>query len=172
LKNLIYLFYLFLGLYWGIGPQLNLSLSMLNGWSLCYNNTYNVPLNGFQLITILNQCNKSKLLLGCGPLITPNIYSVAAMDYRINVLYNCSNNYSCSHISNGLQWYFSDNSSWGFAGQSDNILRNPCDTTTTSPYTRLCWHTVPGWDGYRCSSILFNTSIDPTLWQRAVWHAD
>lgn len=122
---------------------------------------------------MLKQCNKSKLLLGCGPVNNSNIYSVAAMDYRQNVLYNCSNNNNCSYISNGLQWYFSDNSSWGFADQLDILDRSPCDAyTLTNPFSRLCWHTNPGFDGYRCGSILFNWPMNTTVWQRVIWHAD
>jgi hypothetical protein len=57
----------------------------------------------------------------------------------------------------------------GFAGQSDSIPRNSCDT---NPFSCLCWHTVIGWDDYRCGSILFNLTFNATLWQRVVWHAD
>ena len=153
------------------GPQLNMNSSLLRGWSLCYNGTYGLELNGLPLGDILMRCNRSKLLLGCGLLSSQTTYDVAAMDYRQNVLYNCSYTRYCSRLSNGVRWYFSTNYSWGFAGESDSIDRSYCDVSQVqNPLTRLCWHTISGQSGFRCGSTFFNGSKNPYLWQRVIWH--
>lgn len=167
------IFFFLSDVFWRSGPQLNINSSLLRGWSLCYNETYALQLNGLPLDNILMRCNRSKLLLACGLLSSQTIYDVAAMDYRQKVLYNCSYSRYCSHLSNGVQWYFSRNYSWGFAGESDNVDRSYCDVSQVqNPLTRLCWHTISGQSGYRCGSTFFNGSKNPNLWQRVIWHMD
>lgn len=95
------------------------------------------------------------------------------MDYRENVVYNCSTNINCSYKSYSVQWYFSSNYSWRFADQSDSLTRSWCDgEQSQNPSSRLCWHTISGFDGYRCGSTIFNLSINPLEWQRVIWHTD
>jgi hypothetical protein len=159
-------------MYWSSGPQMNLNSSVLRGWSMCYNGTYDVQLNGIPLANILNQCNRSRLFMACGSVSTPNIYSVAAMGVRQDVLYDCGYNVNCFQVANGLKWYFATNYSWGFASDSDIVTRSWCDADLTNSFYRLCWHTISGFDGYRCGSTIFNLSVNPTLWQRVMWHAD
>lgn len=140
---------------------------------MCYNGTYDIQLHDSELAKILNQCNRSRLLMACGSLNTSSIYSVAAMSNREDVLYDCQNEDNCTHIADGNQWYFNTNSSWGFTGETDSIDRKPCDADTANPSHRLCWHTKTGYNGYRCGSTLFlYNGTDPKLWQRVVWHAD
>jgi hypothetical protein len=159
-------------MYWASGTQLNISSSVLRGWSLCYNDTYSVQLNGLPLNNILNNCSGSRLLMACGSVYTPNIYSLAAMGFRQDVLYDCAYNESCSHVANGVKWYFASNYSWGFANELDTVTRTWCDSESVNSADRLCWHTVSGFDGYRCGSTIFNLTVDPTLWQRVMWQAD
>ena len=151
---------------------MNMNSSLLRGWSQCYQGLYNDPLYGSRLTNILTQCVRSKLFLACGLLSSSNIYSTGAMASRQDVLYNCSTNVNCSRVSNDVQWYFSPNYSWGFANQSVLIHRSWCDDETTFPVSRLCWHTFPGYDGYRCGSTLFNFPHNGSLWQRIIWQTD
>ena len=101
------------------------------------------------------------------------MYQLAAMDNRQNVLYDCSSVSSCSFRSNGVQWYFSRNYSWGFSDQSHVVDRSFCDGgLSVSPLTCLCWHNMLGFDGYRCGSIDFNYPHNGSLYQRVIWHMD
>jgi hypothetical protein len=170
--DFFFLFFDCLAMYWASGPQMNLNSSILRGWSLCYNDTYDVQLNGLPLTNILNQCNQSKLLMACGSIYTPNIYSVAAVGLRQDVVSVGAYDLAHTHAANGLQWYFSTNISWGFASDTDSISGSWCDTDVTNPSHRLCWHTVPGYDGYRCGSTIFNLTVNPSLWQRVMWYAN
>ena len=151
---------------------MNMNSSLLRGWSQCYQGRYDDQLYGSTLTSILNQCDRSKLFLACGLISSSNLYSIGAMAPRQDVLYNCSTNVNCSRLSNNVQWYFSSNYSWGFANQSVSINRAYCDLETTFSSTRLCWHTMTGFDGFRCGSIFFNFPSNGSLYQRTLWHTD
>lgn len=110
--------------------QQNFDVSTLPvGWTLCYNDTYDVVLNSTLLNSILTQCNKGKLLLGCG-LVNSSTLLVAAMGLRSDVLYNCGTITNCTHVGNNVGWYYSSDYSWGFVQNSDSVYRSSCDTGT------------------------------------------
>jgi hypothetical protein len=157
--------------YWVSGPITNLDPSILlsNGWTECYNGTYSVNFLPGEVATVLSQCNLGKLLLACKP-INNSVYTLAAMGLRNDVLYNCSNNATCTHVANEVGWYFSDSYSWGFVNGTDSVTRNSCDTESTDPTLRLCWHTGGAYGGYRCGSTLSLNSV--TTWERSVWQAN
>jgi len=75
------------------------------------------------------------------------------------------------HNANGSGWYFNDGWSWGFAALGDTVIRNSCDTSSSNPSTRLCWHTglfnAPGTmqPGYRCGGrFSFDTQTERILY--------
>jgi hypothetical protein len=107
-------------------------------------------------------------MLGCRP--TGNsLLTVAAMGLRADVLYNCGTIQSCTHVANGVGWYYSDSYSWGFVNNTDSVLRHSCDTFPTNPTSRLCWHTQT-FGGYRCGS---STSLESaTNYERVIYHVD
>ncbi len=104
--------------------------SLPTGWILCYNDTYDVVLNSTLLQTIFTQCNRGKLLLGCG-LVNSTVLTLAAMGLRSDVLFNCSNIVNCTNVGNGVGWYYSSDYSWGFAPGTDSVYRSACDTGTS-----------------------------------------
>ena len=109
-------------------------------------------------------------MLGCRP-IGDSLLTVAAMGLRAHVLYDCSNFINCSHVTNGVAWYYSNSYSWGFAKGNALVHRSSCDTATTNPNDRLCWHTQSsGSGGYRCGNI---TSLNSnSLYVRVIYHAN
>ncbi|CAF1167639.1 unnamed protein product [Adineta steineri] len=152
------------------GVQLNFDTQALsNDWSLCYNDTYNVILNSSFLISVLEICNKQKLMLGCRP-VGSSLLSVAAMGLRGDVLYSCGESTSCTHIANGVGWYFAYEYSWGFVNNNDIVYRYACDTTSTNPIYRLCWTTLSAHGGYRCGNITGLSSS--TTYQRVIYHSN
>ncbi|CAF1151441.1 unnamed protein product [Rotaria sordida] len=157
------------------GVQTNFDVTSLpSGWTLCYNDTYNVVLNSTLLDTILTQCNRGKLLLGCG-LKNSSVLTIAAMGLRSDVLYNCSNIITCTHIANGVGWYYSSNYSWGFVQDQDAVYRRRCDIdiateSSNNSDQRLCWHTGSTLGGYRCGS---NTGLNSdTTSVRYIYNVD
>ncbi|CAF4287617.1 unnamed protein product [Rotaria sp. Silwood2] len=151
------------------GVQLNLNpVSLPYGWSQCYNGTYDVFLNTTTLTSVLNTCNKAKLLLGCRPKGNTNL-TVAAMGLRADVLYNCSTYSSCTNVANGVGWYYSDNYSWGFANDNDTVARGSCDIGSTNAAYRLCWHTDQWSGGWRCGASTGLNNDNTT--ERVIYHA-
>ncbi|CAF1180535.1 unnamed protein product [Adineta steineri] len=151
------------------GVQLNLDPSSLpNGWSLCYSATYADNLDSTIVATILATCNKNKLLLGCRPVANTTL-TVAAMGNRADVLYDCGSTSTCTHVANGVGWYFSSSYSWGFVRGSDNVTRDSCDVATGDAAYRLCWHTSAV-GGYRCGSTVALNS--DSTWAKVIYHAN
>ena len=116
----------------------------------------------------LSSCNKTNLLLGCRPVGNVNL-TVAALGHRNDVLYNCGSSASCTHVVNGVGWYYSDSYSWGFVSGGDTVSRQHCDSTLTNAIYRLCWHTKND-GGYGCGSTI---GLDSNAsWEKVIYHAN
>ena len=109
------------------GVKENQDISMSYGWSLCYNGTYDIVLNATLLNTILINCNKSKLLLGCR-LINTTLLILSAMGNREDVLFDCGHAPTCTRVGDNVAWYYSSDYSWGFAPATSAVNRLSCDT--------------------------------------------
>lgn len=158
-------------LYWASGVQQNVPNATLQGWTKCYSGTYND--NNGSLSTILQTCNKSKLLMACRPVNAAN-WTLLAMAPRADVTFDCGQQNNCTKQSNGVGWYYSTTYSWGFAPGGQAVNRSSCDYNAgNQPFAtqRLCWHTGGSNinTGYRCGDNSLN--FDPG-WERAVFHAD
>lgn len=157
-------------LYWASGVQQNVPQNMLTGWSQCYSGTY---IDFADLNTVLNQCDKSKLLLACRPVGNAS-YTLLAMAPRVDVLFNCGQQQDCTQQSNGVGWYYSTDWSWGFAPGGLSVNRFSCDYndgSQQSPELRMCWHTGGNGisSGYRCGSNDLNGG---STWERVIFEAD
>jgi len=155
-------------LYTFSGVQTNLPKAQLTGWSVCYQDTYNVTMN---LPNVLAQCQGTYLLMGCMPNNAANL-TVAAMGLRSDVTFatgNTAQGQNKVHVANGVEWYCDNNWSWGFANPGDAVNLFQCDVQTSpNNNLRLCWHTV-GAGGYRCGATT-GLNADAT-WTRVVYKA-
>jgi hypothetical protein len=57
------------------------------------------------------------------------------------------------HLYNGVYWYFTSSKSFGFS-LNPSISQSSCDTQSTDPYYRLCWHLDGSSGGYRAGNVL------------------
>lgn len=158
-------------LYWVAGVQVNVPQTALTGWTQCFSGTYDQ--NQPTMSTLLQQCNKAKLLMACRP-TGQQSYTLLAMGPRLDVLFDCGTQTNCTKQSNGVGFYWSDQYSWGFAPGGLPVNRNSCDYndgSQVSPALRLCWHTGGGSinSGYRCGDNDLNGAFN---WERVVYHAD
>src|SRR5207237_4472428 len=58
---------------------------------------------------------------------------------------------SKTHLSNGSQWWFSNNWSWGFTDADDSVDNFECDTSYSAH--SMCLHTIDDVGGYRIDNI-------------------
>ena len=125
------------------------------GWTLCYSDTY--ANTGTPVATILAGCPGAQLMLACKPAAAITL-DVAAHAPRGDVTFDTMNDFTTTHVANGVAWYFFDTRSWGFAEPGDGVNKNTCDTLTGAfPERRLCWHTGVGAvinTGFRCGTVI------------------
>ena len=154
-------------LYWASGVLQNVNPATLTGWSQCWSGTYDQTQPSMN--TILQQCDKGKLLMACRKVGTQTL-TLAAMGPRADVLFDCGQQSGCTKQSNGVGFYYSNSWSWGFAKGGDQVTRNSCDVGNTNTNLRMCWHTGGGNinSGYRCGD---NYPFDAS-WERIVYEAD
>jgi len=142
-----------------IGPQTNLDISDLDGWTTCYSDTYGD--SSGSLSNIQSVCDGTHIMLACRQSGSDTI-TLAAHTVREDAFLN-----SRGIQSNGSVWYYDEVDSWGFALGGDLVSLNSCDTGSTNPDMRLCFHTGGGLitTGYRCGST---TGVTSSLWERMV----
>jgi hypothetical protein len=139
----------------------------LSGWTQCYSDTY--ANSGTPLSTILSQCGGTQLLLACRP-VGSSTLSLAANAPRADVIFDTGTG-NTTHTANGVEWYFNDSFSWGFAPGGDAVNRDSCDFNVggqVDANLRMCWHTNSGGinDGYRCGDNELNGGSG---WERLIF---
>ncbi|WAS96003.1 hypothetical protein [Nannocystis punicea] len=162
-------------LYWAEGPQVNVPVEDLVGWSECFANLYSESEPGLTQDILGQDCTGSKLLMACRP-VGADTFQLLAMGERADVLFDTGAQPNGTHEANGVAWYFSADFSWGFAAAGDAVNRSTCDSVGNGPETnsdlRLCWHTgsdqIRG--GWRCGDDdLLN---DSNAFERFIFEAD
>ncbi|MCB9550359.1 MAG: hypothetical protein H6705_00295 [Myxococcales bacterium] len=116
---------------------------------------------------VLEGCDEGVLLLGCRRVGAPNL-QLAAMGARAEVLTDVGQDQAAVHNHNGVDWYFNDSYSWGFAAEGTGVIRNSCDVGEVQGELRMCWHTGGGNlnNGYRCG----NDFAFDNNWERVIYH--
>ncbi len=157
------------------GVQNNVPIASLLGWSQCYVDSYGA--SGTPLSTILSQCSKAKLLMGCRTTGSQTL-TVAANAPRLDVIFETGSGQT-PHNANGVGWYYTGSYSWGFAPQGSILNRNSCDIIDSQSYPgggatdgaqRICWHTSGNAlsTGWRCGKPDFLGAG----YERILFHAD
>lgn len=127
------------------GVQNNVSVGTVTGggWSLCFSQTYGA--GGPSLSSILAGCSGDRLMLAGRQTGSDTIMLLAQAAFD-DVTFNTGQS-NVTHSANGVEWYFSESYSWGFAPGGSTVSRNSCDTNSMAGDTaaqRLCWHTGSG----------------------------
>ena len=149
------------------GIQTNLSLSSLNGWSICYSTNYSAGTNPEDIEAA---CSGSKIMLACRPTGSGTL-TVAAYANRNEVFLNTGDSNNVVHTANGVDWYLSGNYSMGFAPVGEGVSRTSADTKNSHNGDRLSWHTHDyGAGGYRCGST--NGLNGSNAWEKLVLSAE
>jgi len=139
-------------LYAPVGPQQNVPVASLSGWTQCYIDTY--ANSSTSLASIQAACSQSKILMACRQTgsATLALLAWAPRTEVFTVTNNTGFGQNHSHAANGSLWYFDTSWSWGFGAVGDVLNLFSCDTNAGA--NRLCWHTGGGNinGGYRCGA--------------------
>ncbi len=157
-------------LFWAEGPQHDLPIASLTGWTECWSGGYEANIPSLTTAILTNQCPGERLLLACKPNGADTL-TLAAMGERVDVLFDTGMDQAGKHEANGVAWYFSASWSMGFARAGDEVNRFSCDVADVNPEDRLCWHTEEDafTPGYRCGAT--NGIFDPG-WTRVIYRAN
>ena len=150
------------------GIKTNLPVASLNGWTQCFQTTYANPNASPE--SMMSACTGSKIMLACRQTGSDTL-TVAAYADRDEVFLNTGDYNSNVHTANGVDWYFSNNWSMGFAPVGEGVFRNSGDVQGMSDNDRLSWHThESSTNGWRCGSTSWLTSS--TSWEKVIYQAD
>lgn len=138
----------------------------LIGWRTCHSDLYNG--RAAQVADIVADCDGEFVMYGCREVGEAN-WQLLAMGEHGEVFRDTGNRNQNVNSHNGVDWYFSGDTSMGFTGAGAGVTRNSCDTMVEDGAQRLCWHTEDGHikGGYRCGARLaLNSSA---AWERSIW---
>ena len=136
------------------------------GWQACYQDVYGN--NGTPLAQILAGCQGEQLLMGCRQVGQPNL-QLAAEGLFAEVTRDVGDGGASVNPHNGVDFYYSNNASWGFAPPGLGVSRSSCDVSVDGGDARMCWHTsgaaING--GWRCGN---STGLNADAgWERLVY---
>lgn len=148
-----------------VGVQNNVNAATVSGWGFteCFSATYGTL--GLTTTGMLSGCQGDTLMLAARR-TGSSVFEVLGAASYADVTYNTGTG-NVTHSANGIEWYFSNNYSWGFAAGGDTVSRSSCDTNSTNAAQRLCWHTHQGYSGgWRAGSFTgLNSSPD---WEKVI----
>jgi hypothetical protein len=150
------------------GPQTGLTLSAItgDGWTQCYSATMGTTI-GNNAENVLDVCQGDYLMMA-GRETGSNAFLIAAAALRVDTIINTGQT-SNTHLSNGSNWYYSPNWSWGFTAADDTVNNNECDVSASSPLS-MCLHTLSFTGGYRINDI--RSLNDSTAYEKVFFVAN
>ncbi|MCA9540351.1 MAG: hypothetical protein KC620_15740, partial [Myxococcales bacterium] len=153
----------------GVQQNVNAAQVAAQGWQVCHSSLYST--GGHSLAQIRANCQGDDVMMACRP-VGAAAYTLAAAGDYAEVFFDVGNAADASHLHNGVQWYYSETWSWGFAPAGEPVNRTSCDFDSgnqTVPELRMCLHTSGGNvnGGYRCGANSLNGSA---AWERVILH--
>lgn len=142
--------------YMPTGAQANVALSTVTGggWTLCYAAVMATTI-GNAGENVLNVCQGDYIMMAGRATGSQTLLSLAATT-RSDAIIDTGDNTGTYHLSNGANWWYPDNWSWGFAGASESPYNVECGTADAG----MCLHTLGFIGGYSINRIAgLNSSI-------------
>ena len=150
-----------------VGVQNDVALGTVAGWgfSECSVVNYAQSNAGSRSAAMLSGCSGDYLMMAARR-VGSTVYEVLAAADFSDVIFETGTG-NTTHSANGVEWYFNDNYSWGFAGGGDVVSRTSCDTAGYSERDRLCWHTHDYFSGgWRAGS--FTNLNNDSGWEKVL----
>ncbi|MEE2787111.1 MAG: MopE-related protein [Myxococcota bacterium] len=136
------------------------------GFEPCFSTPYNSA--NHRVEAMIDSCHQDEWVVACRRVDAVD-YLVAATGLRVEILTDVGQEIAAVHAHNGVDWYFNDDYSMGYAASGTPVERRRCDMGNEAAEQRLCWHTTNGLltSGYRCGAHVLNMS---GAWERIVLH--
>ncbi|MCB9547804.1 MAG: hypothetical protein H6706_18435 [Myxococcales bacterium] len=147
------------------GVRQNTADAALEGWQECHTSRFGQTTNGLTAL-LQNNCPGDRLMVGCRPVGSAS-WTLLAQGARAAVLRDTGRG-NVTTRDNGVEWYYNNSWSMGFAPQGNGVSRNSCDTQGGNGQLRMCWHTNGDriTSGYRCGNSFLNGNNN---WERRIW---
>ncbi|MGF1684465.1 PEP-CTERM sorting domain-containing protein [Photobacterium minamisatsumaniensis] len=133
-----------------VGPQNDIDIATVTnvwGWTLCDTKFYSFR-NAGGIASLDASCQNNDYIMLAGRRTGNNILDVLAATSVLDATTVTGTSGGATTTSNGAEWYYNPNYSWGFAGLGDTVNKSSCDTAGRNERDRLCWHTS-NHGGYR-----------------------
>lgn len=156
------------------GPQNDVAINTVTdswGWTLCDSRTYATG-NAGGVSSLDPACSGFDLIMLAGGRTDNSILDVLAATTLADATMDTgSADNGLTTTSNGAEWYYNSDYSWGFGGLGDSVRKFECDSLGSDERDRLCWHTLASdVGGFRSGS---NTSLNnSTDWTKYVFVAN
>ncbi len=154
------------------GVQQNIPESLVTaaGFTLCYDGFYGD--NGVPFGSIFGSCTGTEWVMACRPTGSSDLQLAAAANFADVTFDTGSGNETVTHNANGVEWYYNQDESWGFAAGGATVSKNSCDydgtnPTPTDPDLRMCWHSPEA--GYRCGVGSDNGGVYDNSFERMIY---
>ena len=146
------------------GVRENTPDNQIVGWRACHTSTFGATTNG--LNAVVAGCAGNRIMYGCRQVGAAN-WTLLAQGSRAAVFTDTGRG-NATIRDNGVEWYFNNSYSMGFAPQGNAVSRNSCDTQGGNGNLRMCWHTNGDrmTSGYRCGNTFLNGNNG---WERRIW---
>ncbi len=130
--------------YMPTGAQANVALATVTagGWTQCYQATMATTI-GNAGENVLNACQGDLIMMAGRATGSQTLLALAATN-RADSIIDTGDSTTNTHISNGAQWWYSDNWSWGFASLADTVRNFECGQASLG----MCLHTLSFVGGY------------------------
>jgi hypothetical protein len=128
------------------GIMLDYDVAQVSACSICHSVTYSVATTA----SVLNACTGPFLFVGA-LYSGATTFTLGAWGPVSEVLTTTVVN--TPHLYNGVYWYFTDGTSFGFS-LNPSVSQSSGDTGSTDPYYRLSWHLDGSSGGYRAGNVL------------------
>lgn len=138
--------------YLPVGPQQNVSIGTVTGggWTLCYSALMGTPF-GSSASTTLANCTGDRIMMAGRATGSDTLLVLAQTTYGDAFANTGAANNDVFTNSNGADWFYADNWSWGFKTPGTSYTKLECDTTP--PGGSMCIHTLNGVGGYNINEI-------------------
>jgi hypothetical protein len=132
------------------GIQHNVALSTITGggWTQCYSSAMGVAI-GNSAENVLSKCSGANLMMA-GRQTGSDTFMLLAETSFAAATFNTGTSTQNVHASNGANWYFAPNWSWGFSDIGSAVNLNSCDVASGN--NKMCLHTLSSVGGYRIGS--------------------